>query len=303
MLAAMMPAAAVLALHYPLIADAAALQTYTWAPALWGQIPTFYASSFLPMLALVAGPALITLAVSTAASADERHIVWPDVPAHEWTVICGLSLMPLLLIGLATFTTNLFTPRYALWVLIGFALLNTLVLATATTRYARVGPVVACSLAALLVAREFHSTFLEGGPRYSALMSQELSTLPEGEDPVVVANVHVFMELAYYTSSPLRERLVFPLSKELDLRYTGVDSIALLMDGYRRHSLLRVEELDDLLRQHSRFILAAEPFQYLQWHLVSKGYRVTPIASFRRTSSALGAVTPILFAVEGPAVR
>jgi hypothetical protein len=107
---------------------------------------------------------------------------------------------------------------------------------------------------------------------------QELETLAsDGSEPIVVGNAHAFMELSYYLRSPLRERLVFPLSRDLDLKYRGFDTDALTLGPLSRRAPIRVEAYEQILADNKSFLLAAFEHDYLPRHLTSAGYRVTPI--------------------------
>ena len=69
-----------------------------------------------------------------------------------------------------------------------------------------------------------------------------------------------------------------------------------LRRGSRAHALshrtkLHIIDYNAVLAAHSRFVLAAEPGDYLPWHLVNAGYRVVPIGSSR---------VPVLYEVEAP---
>ncbi len=109
-------------------------------------------------------------------------------------------------------------------------------------------------------------------------MRQELDRLAsDGTEPIVVANAHMFMELSYYLNPPFRERLVFPLSRELDLQYRGFDTDALTLGPLGRRGLIRVKAYDEVLAENKSFLLAATKYDYLPQHLMAAGYRVTPL--------------------------
>jgi hypothetical protein len=85
------------------------------------------------------------------------------------------------------------------------------------------------------------------------------------------------MELSYYLDQPLRERLVFPLSRELDLQYRGFDTDALTLGPLGRRGQISVKAYDEILAENKRFLLAATQYDYLAQHLTKAGYRVTPL--------------------------
>ena len=100
------------------------------------------------------------------------------------------------------------------------------------------------------------------------------------------------MELSYYEKPRLRERLVYPISSELDVHYRGYDTDALIISSLSRRTKLHAKEFAEILAEYHRFFLAATASDYLPWHLAAAGYRVIPIGS--------GATQPALFEVEAP---
>ena len=120
---------------------------------------------------------------------------------------------------------------------------------------------------------------------------QELASLPDGAEPIVVANSMSFLELSYYTAPRIRERLIYPVSRDLDLRFLGYDTDALEMSALSHRTKLHIIDYDAVLAAYPRFVVAAEPTDYLPWHLVKAGYHVVPIGSSK---------VPVLYEVEAP---
>jgi hypothetical protein len=85
------------------------------------------------------------------------------------------------------------------------------------------------------------------------------------------------MELSYYLDPPLRDRLVFPLSRDLDLKYRGFDTDVLTLGPLSRIAPIRVQTYEEVLAQNKSFLLAAFGHDYLPQHLTASGYRVTPL--------------------------
>jgi hypothetical protein len=100
------------------------------------------------------------------------------------------------------------------------------------------------------------------------------------------------MELSYYAQPRLRERFIYPISPELELRYNKYDSIALGMAAFSHSTKLHIEELDGILAQYPQFLLVVVPEDYLPRHLASAGYLVVPVHP--------AAVRPFLFEVKAP---
>jgi hypothetical protein len=187
--------------------------------------------------------------------------------------------MPPLVVAVSTYTTHIFGDRYILWTVIGFALLTCVMLCMAAQGQAAVGVTVLAVLLALLAKQELEPWRRTPVLREGQAVLRELEALPAGNELIVVANTHIFMELSYYAEDPIRQRLVYPLSRDLDIRYENSDTSALIFQALRRRTNLPIKDLDTILSANPRFLLAATRWEYLPWHLVSVGYHVVPIRS------------------------
>jgi hypothetical protein len=176
------------------------------------------------------------------------------------------------------FTTHAFFERYLLWTVIGFAVLGAAGLSAAVRGRPTVGVALIAIAIAAMARLEIGPLF---GPRIlptAEVVRQELNALArDGSEPVVVANAHAFMELSYYLSPPLRERLIFPLSRSLDLKYRGFDTDALTLGPLSRRAPIRVQAYEGILAENKSFLLAAFDHDYMPLHLAMAGYRVTPL--------------------------
>ncbi len=120
---------------------------------------------------------------------------------------------------------------------------------------------------------------------------QGIEKLTDSPEPIVVANAPTFVELSYYAKPQLRQRLIYPLSRDLELRYKNCDTISLLMSGLSRHTKLHIQDYDAVVATYPSFILAAESDDYLPQYLVATGYRLVPIRSGDPV---------VLYEVQGP---
>ena len=272
--AAMAPAPLVLGLHAVLFVGGQDYQTHFWSPPSLGQIVPFYERFLLPTLVLCG----LAFSVAALLPKPSAHGLETNFQVHEWTAIAALVLLPPAVIVLSMYTTHVFVDRYLLWTVIGFSLLGAAGLSAAARGRAVVG-------VALIVIAIAATARLEIGPlvetpmlRTAEGMRQELDKVArDGAEPIVVANAHAFMELSYYLDQPLRERLVFPLSRDLDLQYRGFDTDALTLGPLGRRGLVPVKAYDEILAENKRFLLAATKSDYLPQHLAAAGYRVAPI--------------------------
>jgi hypothetical protein len=273
---AMLPAALVLGLHYALLVAGQNYQAHFWGKPSFADVALFYARFLLPPLILcVLAFAAARLLVRSSRDPLERM---PKLPMHEWAALAGLAVMPPLVVLVSMYTTQAFVERYILWAVIGFALLAAACLCAVARGRAAVGvALLALSIAAIVrleLPPLIEPTVLRDGEE----VRRELAAVEaDSSEPIVVANAHVFMELSYYLRPPIRERLVYALSRDLDLKYRGYDTDALTLATLGQRVPLAIEPYDRILADNPRFLLAATEEDYLPRHLAAAGYRVTPV--------------------------
>jgi hypothetical protein len=204
----------------------------------------------------------------------------------------ALSVMPLCIVVFSKYATHVFVPRYVLWAVPGFAVLVAALLYRAARGQAAVGVSLLCVLLAG-AALNSGAHLRQPGLRDGEAARQALASLPDGSEPIIVADAHVFMELSYYGESRIRQRLMYPVSRDLDLRYRGTDTDSLLLTALSHRTKLRIVGYDTAFAARTRFVLAAGTNDYLPWHLVKAGYRVVPIGA---------SLPPELYEVEAPVV-
>ena len=275
--AAMVPAPLVLGLHYALFVAGQDYGTHFWAQPSLSAIAPFYKRFLLPPL-ILGGFAFVAALLAGSSAPPRERSQTPKFPLHEWTLIVALVLLPPVVIVVSMYTTHVFFERYILWAVIGLALLGAAILSVAV----RGRPVVGI---ALIIVSTASMARLEIGPllegpvlRTAEGIRQELDkTARNSSEPIVVANAHAFMELSYYLDPPLRERLIFPLSRDLDVKYRGFDTDALTLGPLAQRGQVSAKPYEDILAGNRSFLLAATQYDYLAQHLTQAGYRVTPI--------------------------
>jgi hypothetical protein len=290
-LSALIAPVLVLALHYPLISATGKFFEHFWSHAHLGMIATFYDSFFFTPYLYLWPLALITLAVLPESGVDHQ-LAENRMPAHEWIAIAGLALMPPFVVVASELTTHVFVDRYILWSVVGIGLTAAALLCKAVRGNAAVGIVLTGALAVLLGHEEFRYFRTASTLRFGEAILRQLETMPDGPERIVVPNARVYMELSYYADSKVRDRLIYPVNRELDLRYKGFDTDALLMAALGRRVNLNVQEYDEILSRYSSFIVAANPNDYLPSHMKASGFQVNPI---RFVDSE-----PVVFRVEAP---
>jgi len=219
--------------------------------------------------------------------------------APEWVAVGTLSLMPLCVIVLSNYTTHVFVDRYTLWALTGIAVLFAALLYAAASNTTALGVGTLSLMLVLVASREAYALWQQPVLTYSESLLQELGSLPNSSEPIVIADHGVFLQLSYYAAPRLRKRLLYPINRELDLRYFGFDTTPLIMSALSHRTQLPIIGYEAVIAAHPRFLLAAfcpilkdgQPYHYLPGHLVTAGYHVLPIGS----SKSL-----VLFQVEAP---
>jgi hypothetical protein len=301
-LAAMAPILLVLVVHYPLIAASVRFQKHYSFLATWQRIPEFYDAYFVPILGMCILPVGVLAVCSTMS--DDRSAKPPNLIPPEWVVTGAFSLMPFFVVVLSHYTIHVFASRYVLWAVPGFAVLVAALLCRAALGRSVVGVSLLgllVALAALGDARYLHLRHMrERLPlRQAEVVRQALTLLPDGTAPIVVVDAHWFMELSYYADSRIRERLIYPVSRDLELQYFNTDTASLLMTGLSQHTKLHIINYDAVVATQPRFFLAVNTNAALStsqsplpWDLIKAGYRVVPIGS--------DFSEPVLFEVEAP---
>ena len=287
----------ILAIHYPVMQALKRLQPHYWAFALWSDIPDFYVHRLLPLPLLgLAALALIALFPGTKPRTGPEN---RSLRAYEWVVLVGFTLLPVLVVTLAMFTTHIFVERYVCWAVIGGALLFTGIVQSAS----RSGP--AAGLMILAVAISVTGVYetrrlTSGGPLIRQYPSApgdldnlltQLATLTYGAEPLLVEDPGLYLELAHYAQPPLQQRITYPLNEALDVKYFGNDTNTLLLRSIRARTKLRMLD-DQELMKYPQFLVLAIGRSYLPKHLRAAGYTLKPV---------LPESVPLLFQVEAPA--
>ena len=105
--------------------------------------------------------------------------------------------MPICVVVLSKYTTHATVSRYVLWAVPGFGIL----VVAHLCRVARCRAAVGVSLLGLLIAVaasgevRYLSRVSDRPPlQYGEVVRQALASLPDGAEPIVIADSHVFME-------------------------------------------------------------------------------------------------------------
>ena len=277
MLAALIVTPVALLPHLTLIQAEKPFLQYFWSKAIIDNLIFFFNQDYFRVLEYLL-PAIPILAIwpSKPTAADDRR----GLAAHEWTAVASLAAMPVVVFLIAKYTTGTFVDRYVSWAVLGFSLVLTAVVYRISPR----NDVVACSMVAILLgvlgAGTLHTLRARdylikthGGAAFSAL----LESAPAGPEPILVADLHVFMALAHYGAPNLRPRVSFVVDRTLERKYAGYDTSSYLLSALRRRSSLRIYNYREFMAANPKFLLAAKQSDWLVWQLIRSGCRVTPI--------------------------
>ena len=192
-LGALLAAPLVLGLHWPLIAATKQFQQHYWSPASWGNIPKLYSSLFADLFV----PPLVLLGLITNRQ-ERAEATTPGLTRPEWMAASAFLAMPAVVFLLSRYTTGVYVARYTLWAEIGIAVLVTALVCVRARSNTVVGTALLTALMLLILGQHAYALYQTPVLSASEGVLKELNSLQDNSEPIVVADHHVFMELAYY---------------------------------------------------------------------------------------------------------
>jgi len=274
--ALLLPAALVAAAHLPFIVATRPFLAHYWAVASPRALASAY-QNFLKWPLVLFAAATLTATYAPQGRRSLQRVV-PGMPAHERAALALIALAPVGVTGLAMITTHVFTDRYVVWASIGVALLTAFALQT----FARQNPVIGVTALLLLTAgfcaKEMASVRTWSTMRESEAMLAALSSLPAGEEPIVLMDAHDFFELSHYAPAALRRRLVYPICPDLELSALGYDTDAVNLSGLRRVTEINVVACAQALPPGADVIVAVTPRGFLPWAPNDPSVTATPLS-------------------------
>jgi len=271
-LLAMTAPVAVLAIHYPLIAAAKPLHVHFWSKAEFAMIQPFYERFLGPILLLCGG----AFAVFTLSGGRAKESV-RNLPMREVVMLLALCAAPALTVMISMVTTHVFVDRYALWAAPGFAIVAAATLERSLASHSILPKSLIVILLAILCLQQAIGIAKKPKLAEGAEALNRLKKLGRIEGAIVIPDSHVFVELAYYAPSYIRNRLVYPEAADLDVRYFGSDSSPLQYRALGKRGDLAVQGLDQLLTRCSSFTMVAYGKDYLPNYLRRRGWKLKPL--------------------------
>jgi hypothetical protein len=265
--------AIVLCVHYPILMGNRKFLQYPWALALWkyfpGSIPLNITTKYVYEV-------MVALFVIAALLYRHRFLAMARGLLDEfmWTAFLLYFVSPAAIFALSVYTTHGFISRYTIWLFIGTGGLAIGLFALATKMNERAAAVLAGILLVAVMVAPVQKAVEKPHLLVSEVALKEIRGLPRDTTAIVIADHHVFMELYHYAPLPIRNRLVYPLSRELDIRYLGYDTGALLMDAIRKRYHLPVLPYMEIVDRNDRFYIVSSLDHYLPSMLKQDGCNV-----------------------------
>ena len=189
--------------------------------------------------------------------------------APDLALAGGFLALPLAAVALSFFT-GVFTPRYAVWGILGIALCIAFLgyLGTGGSRaFGRIAALYLLAVFAFLQVFELRRVSAKHPAALDALKSMPATNLP-----IVYADPLNYLQAAYYAGSPLKERLYYLTDTDAALRHAGTDSPERALSLLAQLTPLRIAALRDFTTAHRRFfVLESGEFGWLVPELTERG--------------------------------
>jgi hypothetical protein len=225
----------------------------TFETALWFLIPVF----------------LLWAAWLLFRGNDEAEAGHPfDIPDYELVAAVLLFLVPVAAITLAIVVPpHIFTDRYALLSIGGFALLTSLVAARFAGRRSTLGLAFALPAVGLFLMAMAHGR----SPLQNPLQKEPLLQAALERGPVVINDYVAYLQLWYYAPDTVKPRLLYLSDEDSAVRFSNIDDI---MQPLRKYGVPIVNYRDFATPQKDFFLYYAPGFGWVPEKALADGGRV-----------------------------
>jgi hypothetical protein len=160
----------------------------------------------------------------------------------------AFSALPGVAVVMGKAVTGVFTARYALWTIIGIALLFGWAAAGLLDRRRGLGWILIAVVAGSLALTHVHA-FRQAKAHASLLREtwQFLRDEADADSPLVIGHPLQFLPLAYYAPPEVAGRLVYLADPAASVRYVGHDTADRVLLELRRRVPIRVEPYAEFL--------------------------------------------------------
>ena len=256
--AALLAAPIALLLHQNWIRIAMTYSGGEWSAISLGALVSTY-SVMLGKYTPVAFAGIILTIGMMLMNRTKGYSILPATPAWEMAAIAGMILLPIVVIFVAFITNGIFTFRYALPSIIGFAVAIAVVPLRTARQTATLGLGYVVIFTGAFVGLEVWHVrhfFVQREPSRVARLARVLERY---QQPIAIADSHQYLALAYYAPAELRSRLYYIASPRNARRLINFDdddrSLLLLRDW----APLQVSEYEPFLKENSHFLLYGRP--------------------------------------------
>lgn len=212
----------------------------------------------------------------------------PGAPEHEWAAALALSLLLPIQILVAALATGYSQPKYAVSASLGLALLAAWGLPRVRFRRAMLQPAMALAVPGLLIvsvgrlALDQFQHPLWRPQLATAAVSPVLAGAP-GNLPIVVASAYDYLPDWWYSSPPLRQRLIYLSDRQYAVRQQDfLPELTLTAD--RGDAPMPTADYADFIDSHPRFLLLCSGRARLDWtcyRLANSQWKLSLLAQTR----------------------
>lgn len=266
----------------PLIRGASRFSSHFWAKPGWTSLISFYENVFMP-----AGLALLLIILISGAYLFNRPSVAREVVSRprlivsEVALALGFALLPVVIIVLAKFVTGAFTSRYAIYSVLGIAIL----LAWSVAQIGGYRPALGLALSGALLACWLVLAVRQDG-RFRSSAQEQATTFRflrshEGQLPIVITSPHVFFVQSYWADRGRQNSPYYLADVPLALQYSNTDTVERGLLALKNYAPLHVEDYRTFVAAHPQFLLYGQPgaFGWAQQELIRTGRTLSVVAS------------------------
>jgi hypothetical protein len=245
-----------LLLFLPLVERIRTYSSTFWAPPSWTAISTFYdgllGSAVLPVMAVL----MIAAIHPMSGPMTPRRRTHESPPLYEMAAALAFTVLPVVTVILAKLVTGAFVNRYALPAVIGFSILLAFAANRLLNGRALIGAVLVLLLCGLFIVRAAKNYRDElAMSQVQANTYKFLQTKSVDELPIVISDVHTFVQLAHYAPRALAARLIYLTDPSASLRYLGHDSGDRAILNMRPWFPFKIEEYGPYITSQRQFLV------------------------------------------------
>ncbi len=271
-----------IAMWLPFLPAASSYRTQYYAKANLSQLVDIYAQLMAPRVTrfhpFVAG--LVVTGMALGLIVLIRKYGTRNLPT-EWIVVGSLGLLPLFGIAVSFVATGGFESRYVVAAVLGIVPLCAMsVQPLLVHRRIFLVALILIILAACDVASTYAS---RDGWNLRSFRDARLILIPNSTEdfsrlPLVVSNLHQYLQLQYYAK--LGHELLYVADANLENKWVGNDTLDRTAINLRRFAPIRVPDFCQFISSHRRFLLIDQPGseEWLPKQLLVDGSHLEAIA-------------------------